>query len=56
MMAVYSLLSYTEFQHDGYYNVAGGMYTIVESIVEELVRYGAKFHYNAKIVTSGRST
>ena len=49
-MAVYSLLSYTEFQHDGYYNVAGGMYTIVESIVEELVRCGAKFHYNAEIV------
>jgi phytoene desaturase len=29
-MAIYTLLSYTEFQHDGYYNVEGGMYKIVE--------------------------
>ena len=31
-MAIYTLLSYTEFQHDGYYNVEGGMYKIVEGM------------------------
>jgi phytoene dehydrogenase-like protein len=35
-MAIYTLLSYTEFEHDGYYNVQGGMYKIVEGIVDEL--------------------
>ncbi len=37
-MAVYTLLSYTEFRHDGYYNVEGGMYRIVEGLVRELAR------------------
>lgn len=49
-MAIYSLLSYTEFQHDGYYNVEGGMYTIVNSIVDELIKCGAQFTYNTEIV------
>lgn len=49
-MAIYSLLSYTEFKHDGYYNVKGGMYKIVEGLVAELEKAGAKFHYNTEIV------
>lgn len=49
-MAIYSLLSYTEFQHDGYYNVEGGMYNIVEGLVAELEKRGAKFIYNTEIV------
>jgi phytoene desaturase len=32
--AVYSLLNYTELQHDGYWNVKGGMYKITEEIVK----------------------
>ena len=48
--AVYSLLSYTEFRHDGYYNVKGGMYKIVEGIVEELRKENVKFTFNTEIV------
>jgi phytoene desaturase len=49
-MAVYTLLSYTEFQHDGYYNVKGGMYKIVEGFVSELINRGVKINYNVEIV------
>ncbi len=49
-MAIYSLLSYTEFRHDGYYNVKGGMYKIVEGLVEELEKENVKIHYNTEIV------
>jgi phytoene desaturase len=48
--AVYTLLSYTEFQHDGYYNVEGGMYKIVEGILEELKKVNVKIIYNTEIV------
>ena len=48
--AVYTLLSYTEFMHDGYYNVKGGMYQIVESFVQELKKRGVTFTYNTEIV------
>ena len=40
--AVYTLLSYTEFMHDGYFNVKGGMYKIVEGIVDELEKRECK--------------
>jgi phytoene desaturase len=49
-MAIYTLLSYTEFQHDGYYNVKGGMYKIVEGIVDELKKENVKITYNTEIV------
>jgi len=49
-MAVYTLLSYTEFKHDGYFNVKGGMYAIVEGIVAELEKTGVTFCYNTEIV------
>ncbi len=48
-MAIYSLLSYTEFKHDGYYNVKGGMYKIVEGLVHELKKEHVKIHYNTEI-------
>ncbi|MGD9993744.1 MAG: phytoene desaturase family protein [Salinivirgaceae bacterium] len=48
--AIYTLLSYTEFIHDGYHNVKGGMYNIVEGLVNYLTEKGVKFHYNTEIV------
>ena len=48
--AVYSILTYTELKHDGYHNVRGGMYKIVDSIVNILTKRGVKFHYNTEIV------
>jgi phytoene desaturase len=47
--AVYSMLNYTELVHDGYYNVKGGMYKIVEGMVEELKKRGVKMHYGVEI-------
>lgn len=49
-MAIYTLLSYTEFKHDGYYNVEGGMYKIVEGIVDALKKEQVKITYNTEIV------
>lgn len=48
--AVYSILTYTELKHDGYHNVRGGMYKIVDGIVDILSKRGVKFHYNTEIV------
>ncbi len=48
--AVYSLLNYTELQHDGYWNIKGGMYKIVEEIQKILVNRDVKFHFNTEIV------
>ncbi len=48
-MGIYSLLSYTEFKHDGYFNVKGGMYKIVEGLVQELEKENIKIHYNTEI-------
>jgi len=47
--AVYTLLSYTEFVHDGYFNVDGGMYRIIEGIVAELEKANVKIEYNTEI-------
>jgi phytoene desaturase len=47
--AVYSLLSYTELVHDGYYNVKGGMYKIVEGILRETGKEGIKITYDTEI-------
>lgn len=47
--AVYTLLNYTELVHDGYYNVKGGMYKIVEGLLPELEKLGVKIHYNIEI-------
>ncbi len=48
--AIYTLLSYTEFRHDGYFNVEGGMYKIVEGLVSELKKAGGEIIYNTEIV------
>ncbi len=47
--AVYSMLTYTELKHDGYFNVKGGMYQIVESLISELKKEKVKIHYNVEI-------
>ncbi len=47
--ATYTLLSYTEFLHDGYFNVKGGMYKIVEGIVDELKKENVNIIYNTEI-------
>jgi len=47
--ATYTLLSYTEFMHDGYFNVEGGMYKIIEGIVEELKKENVRITYNTEI-------
>ena len=47
--AVYSLLSYTEFVHNGYFNVEGGMYKIVEGLCRELEKQDIRIHYNTEI-------
>ncbi len=49
-MGIYTLLSYTEFKHDGYYNVEGGMYQIVRGFVDELVKEKVSITYNTEIV------
>jgi phytoene desaturase len=49
-MAIYTLLSYTEFQHDGYYNVKGGMYKIVEGLVNELLKEKVNITYNTEVI------
>ena len=48
--AIYTLLSHIEFKHTGYYNVRGGMYTIVESLVNELRKKNVQFYFNTEIV------
>lgn len=47
--AIYTILSYTELVHDGYHNVEGGMYKIVEGLQKELDRAGVMVHYNTEI-------
>lgn len=47
--SVYNLLNYTELEHDGYWNVKGGMYKIVEGILPLLEKKGVKIHYNTEI-------
>jgi phytoene desaturase len=48
--AVYTLLSYTEFMHDGYYNVKGGMYKIIEGVVDELKKENVTITYDTEII------
>lgn len=47
--AIYSLLNYTELKHDGYWNVKGGMYKIVDEIVKLLKQRNVKFNFNSEI-------
>ena len=47
--AIYSLLNYTELRHDGYWMVDGGMYRMVEVLVDILEKRGVEFFYNTEI-------
>lgn len=47
--AVFSMLTYTEMVHDGYHNVKGGMYKIVEGLLQELEKENIRIHYNTEI-------
>lgn len=49
--SVYNLLNYTELEHDGYWNVKGGMYKIVEGIMGLLEKKGVKMIYNTEITS-----
>lgn len=49
--SVYSLLNYTELQHDGYWNVKGGMYQIVEGILPLLKKRGVEIHLNCEVIS-----
>lgn len=48
--AIYSLLNYTELKYDGYWNVKGGMYKIVDELMKLLKERGVKFNFNSEIV------
>lgn len=47
--ALFSLLSYTELVHDGYHNVKGGMYKIVEGLLDEMKKQGINITYHTSI-------
>lgn len=47
--SVYSLLNFTEFRHDGYWHIKGGMYTIVEEILKHFKRLDVEIIYNTEI-------
>ncbi|MFY0672076.1 MAG: phytoene desaturase [Bacteroidia bacterium] len=53
--AVYSLLNYTELKHDGYWNVKGGMYQIVDVMMAELKKRGVQFLFNTEITEVKKS-
>ncbi|MCB0729809.1 MAG: phytoene desaturase [Ignavibacteriae bacterium] len=53
--SIYSLLSYTEMRHNGYWSVKGGMYTVVQSIVDILIKRGVEFHFNTEVVSIGNN-
>jgi phytoene desaturase len=48
--AIYSILSFTELVHDGYHNVDGGMYKIVEGLMKEIEKKNITVHYNTEVV------
>lgn len=47
--SIYSLLNFTEFRHDGYWHIKGGMYTIVEEILKLLKKFDVEIIYNTEI-------
>lgn len=48
--AIYTLLNYTEMRHNGYWKITGGMYKIVEFIVEVLKERNVELILNTEIV------
>jgi len=53
--AVFSLLNYVELKHDGYHNVKGGMYKIVEGLFRVLREKGVDLYFNTEIVEAKTS-
>ena len=53
--SIYSLLSYTEMRHNGYWSVNGGMYNIVKSIVDILKERGVEFQFNTEVKALGNN-
>jgi phytoene desaturase len=47
--AVYSLLNYTELKHNGYWNVKGGMYQIVDVMMAELKKRNVDFSFLTEV-------
>jgi len=47
---VYTLLSYTELVHDGYHNVKGSMYKIVEGMLDVMKQEGIEVIYNTEVI------
>lgn len=47
--SVYSLLSYTEMRHNGYWKVHGGMYKLVEELLKLLSERGVEIIYNTEV-------
>ena len=47
--AVYGLLNYTELEHDGYWNVKGGMYNIVRGILGLMKERDVEITYSTEI-------
>jgi phytoene desaturase len=47
--SIYSLLNYTEFRHNGYWTVEGGMYSIVNEMLTALKNFDAEIIYNTEI-------
>jgi phytoene desaturase len=52
--AVYTLLNYVELKHNGYHNVKGGMYRIVEFLLKQIKKAGISISYNTEIVDTLR--
>ena len=47
--AVFTLLTYVEMKHNGYHNVAGGMYQIVKFLLDKFKERNIKIRYNTRI-------
>ena len=47
--SIYSLLNYTEMKNNGYWSVEGGMYKIVEELVNELSKLNVEIIYDTEI-------
>jgi len=53
--SIYSLLSYTELKHNGYWSVNNGMYSIVEEMVKILKARNVKFVFDTEIIGVGNN-
>ena len=54
--AIFSMLNYVELQHNGYWTVEGGIYHIVEKLVELLKARGVQFVFRTSVVTVEEKT